>query len=165
MVLKFFSSYFPPECPAKPLHCCPHEWTCGCKKDQSVPLALELVDAQWCLLFTRWETYRFVKFCHMGPECRACAYRTHITNKQILRCGNRKGLLGRTNQTHNRMEGRVRLNEQCQLCVSSTALSYGTWAVRNHCQREDGVVSSSKVETKPQRPPFCRSSLLTAYIP
>ena len=87
----------------------------------------------------------------------------HQTNKQtkILRCGNRKGLLGRNDQTHHRMGPKTmesippsKRNTQADIQLRTRQT--------NHQQETDGCI---QIKHNPEHQPSRMSSKSTAYVP
>ena len=91
------------------------------------------------------------KSCDLGPE---------QTNKN-LRCGNRKGLLGRNDQTHHRMGPKTmesippsKRNTQADIQLRTRQT--------NHQQETDGCI---QIKHNPEHQPSRMSSKSTAYVP
>ena len=91
-------------------------------------------------------------------------WRGHQTNKQTnknLRCGNRKGLLGRNDQTHHRMGPKTmesippsKRNTQADIQLRTRQT--------NHQQETDGCI---QIKHNPEHQPSRMSRKSTAYVP
>ena len=90
----------------------------------------------------------------------SCPTATKQTNKN-LRCGNRKGLLGRNDQTHHRMGPKTmesippsKRNTQADIQLRTRQT--------NHQQETDGCI---QIKHNPEHQPSRMSSKSTAYVP
>ena len=97
-------------------------------------------------------------------RCRADCRLKELANKQTnknLRCGNRKGLLGRNDQTHHRMGPKTmesippsKRNTQADIQLRTRQT--------NHQQETDGCI---QIKHNPEHQPSRMSSKSTAYVP
>ena len=90
-----------------------------------------------------------------------CASRTNKQTNKNLRCGNRKGLLGRNDQTHHRMGPKTmesippsKRNTQADIQLRTRQT--------NHQQETDGCI---QIKHNPEHQPSRMSSKSTAYVP
>ena len=101
-------------------------------------------------------------FQHASSHVKLKAWLT-VTNKtnKNLRCGNRKGLLGRNDQTHHRMGPKTmesippsKRNTQADIQLRTRQT--------NHQQETDGCI---QIKHNPEHQPSRMSSKSTAYVP
>ena len=98
---------------------------------------------------------------HMAPSPLLCASGPHKQTNKNLRCGNRKGLLGRNDQTHHRMGPKTmesippsKRNTQADIQLRTRQT--------NHQQETDGCI---QIKHNPEHQPSRMSSKSTAYVP
>ena len=93
--------------------------------------------------------------------CLACHVARNKQKNKNLRCGNRKGLLGRNDQTHHRMGPKTmesippsKRNTQADIQLRTRQT--------NHQQETDGCI---QIKHNPEHQPSRMSSKSTAYVP